>query len=187
MGRRLRPERPQEAGDQSGDPLPTTTKPIGRPTNYRPEYDQRVVDLGAQGYSIAEIIADIAAGSYETIDRWKKTRRSFYEAMIRARQLSLAWWERTGRENAGNRDFNSNLYRIIMMARFGADGYRERAIVEHVEGEAGLDLGKLEPAQREVLAQLLEAAKIQPSQDLPKPASEPAEPVKMADLSGSVH
>jgi hypothetical protein len=42
--------------------------------------------------------------------------------MTRARDLALAWWERKGLENTGNRDFNSNLYRIIMMARFGQDG-----------------------------------------------------------------
>src|SRR5262245_35566329 len=109
--------RPATADEPSGDSKPV--RKIGRPTNYSPEYCQRVVDLGSQGYSLAMIIADIGAGSRETIDNWKKRHPEFLDAMTRARDLALAWWERKGLENTGNRDFNSNLYRIIMMARFG--------------------------------------------------------------------
>ena len=54
---------------RAGDPTETTdTKPkIGRPTNYKPEYCDRVVELGAKGYSQAMIIADIGAGSRVSI------------------------------------------------------------------------------------------------------------------------
>jgi hypothetical protein len=138
------------------------TKPIrkmGRPTNYRPEYCQRVVDLGDQGYSLAMIIADIGAGSRETIDNWKKAHPEFLDSMTRARDLALAWWERKGLENAGNRDFNSNLYRIIMMARFGQDGYREKQVIETVQGASGVDVSLLSSEERETLAALLEKAK----------------------------
>jgi hypothetical protein len=148
---------------RAGDPTENTdTKPkIGRPTNYRPEYCDRVVELGAKGYSQAMIIADIGAGSRETINNWKKAHPTFLDAMIRARDLGLAWWERQGIENLGNRDYNANLYRIIMMARFGQDGYREKQVVETVQGPSGVDLRQLTAAERETLEALLIKAKVQ--------------------------
>jgi transposase len=133
---------------------------VGRPTNYKPEYCDRVVELGAKGYSLAMIIADIGAGSRETIDNWKKRHPEFLDAMTCARDLALAWWERVGLENTGNRDFNSNLYRVIMMARFGQDGYREKQVIETVQGGSGIDLKQLSPAERETLAVLLSKARI---------------------------
>jgi hypothetical protein len=78
--------------------------------------------------------------------------------MTRARDLALAWWERKGLENTGNRDFNSNLYRIIMMARFGQDGYREKQVIETVQGAPGVDLSLLSPEEREALAAMLRKA-----------------------------
>ena len=140
------------------------------------------------------IIADIGAGSRETIDNWKKRHPEFLDAMTRARDLALAWWERKGLENAGNRDFNSNLYRIIMMARFGQDGYREKQVVETVQGGSGIDVGQLTPAEREVLAALLQKATIgQPQRSSPgssalPESNKPAEngPGR-ADPQGSVH
>jgi hypothetical protein len=151
-------------------------KPIGRPSNYKPEFCQRAVELGAKGYSKAMIIADIGAGSYETVDSWINAVPAFLEAMQRARALALAYWEWMGLENAGNRDFNSNLYRIVMMARFGVDGYREKQIVEHIQGESGVDLSLLSPEEREKLAVLLEKAKTEAAPDS-----------KPAPLAGSVH
>jgi hypothetical protein len=150
---------------KAGDPV--TTHKIGRPTNYKPEYCDRVVELGAKGYSQAMIIADIGAGSRETISNWKKAHPAFLDAMIRARDLALAWWERQGIENLGNRDYNANLYRIIMMARFGQDGYREKQVVETVQGGSGVDLRQLTPAERETLAALLIKAKIQQPEQPP--------------------
>ena len=94
--------------------------------------------------------------------------------MTRARDLALAWWERKGLENTGNRDFNSNLYRIIMMARFGQEGYREKQIIETVQGAPGVDLSLLSPEEREQLAVLLQRAK-------PKPAAESSPVIARTD------
>ena len=149
--------KPLEKPDKpAGDSKPI--RKVGRPTNYRPEYCERVVELGSQGYSVAMIIADIGAGSRQTISEWMKAHREFGDAMTRARDLALAWWERKGLENTGNRDFNSNLYRIIMMARFGQDGYREKQIIETVQGAPCADLRQLSPEEREQLAVLLRKA-----------------------------
>ena len=93
--------------------------------------------------------------------------------------LVLAWWERQGVENIGNRDYNANLYRVIMMARFGQDGYREKQLIETVQGGSGVDLSQLTAAERESLAALLQKAKLQtvattslPQTDQPRRSSQ---------------
>jgi transposase len=178
----------EKAGDPSGD-TPTKGK-IGRPTLYKPEYCDRAVELGAKGYSQAMIIADIGAGSRETIDNWKKRHPDFLGAMTRARDLARAWWERIGLENAGNRDFNSNLYRVIMMARFGQDGYREKQVIETVQVASGTDLRQLSSEEREQLAALLQKAKTPPTPDTALPTrTDPAADVRpdAQGSRGSVH
>ena len=57
-----------------------------------------MLELGAQGYSKAQIAAAITNGWYEQIDHWCRAFPSFAEAMVRARVLSLAWWEDLGQE-----------------------------------------------------------------------------------------
>ena len=90
------------------DKPPGDAKPIpkiGRPTNYKPEYCQRAIDLGNQGYSLAMIIADIGAGSRQTIENWKKAHPEFLDAITRAHELALAYWERLGLANTGEPRF----------------------------------------------------------------------------------
>jgi hypothetical protein len=165
----------------TGDTRPIAK--VGRPTNYKPEYCQRVLDLGNQGYSLAMIIAEIGAGSRQTIENWKEAHPEFFDAITRARELALAYWERLGLANTGNRDFNSNLYRIIMAARFAADGYRERQVIEQQAAPSGVDFSQLSSEEREQLAVLLTKAKV------PQPGGGPgeAEPSKPAGLRGPVH
>lgn len=159
---------------------------IGRPTNYRPEYADRVIELGTLGWSKAMIAAEIAGGSYEQIDRWEKANPPFREAMVRARQLALAWFEQAGQRGIDSRDFNSNLYRIVMAGRFPAE-YRDSKIVEHIQAPADLDLGKLTPEERTGLATLLGKAKRTPeaaeAESLPvsPPSSPGSEPKPLAD------
>ena len=178
---------------EKADKPPGDIKPIrkiGRPTNYKPEYCDRVVELGAKGYSQAMIIADIGAGSRETIDNWKKAHPEFLDAMTRARDLALAWWERKGLENTGNRDFNSNLYRVIMMARFGQDGYREKQVIETVRASRSSTWRSSARTEREALALLLSKAKIaEPAvpQALPKTVKPIDDTPGTADPGRSVH
>jgi hypothetical protein len=177
----------------SGDTMPV--RKIGRPSNYKAEHCQRAIDLGSQGYSLAMIISDIGAGSRQTIENWKKAHPEFLDAITRARELSLAYWEQLGLANTGNRDFNSNLYRVIMAARFAADGYREKQVIEQQVAPSGVDVSRLTPEEQEQLAALLMKTKIppQPAAQLPPttaglPESETiAEPPKPPGLRGPIH
>jgi hypothetical protein len=175
-----------------GKPVPK----IGRPTNYKPEYCQRVLDLGNQGYSLAMIIADIGAGSRQTIENWKKAHPEFLDAITRAHELALAHWERLGLANTGNREFNSNLYRIIMAARFAADGYREKQVIEQQVTPSGVDLSRLTDEEREQLAALIMKIRVpqQPAAQRPPTTTRglseseaAAAPPKPAGLRGPIH
>jgi hypothetical protein len=71
--------------------------------------------------------------------------------MLRACELSLAYWEGLARNQVGNRDFNSNLYRIAMLGRFSAEYRESKVVVEHQQ-PSGVDLSQLSSEQREQLA-----------------------------------
>jgi hypothetical protein len=121
---------------------------------------------------------------------------AFRESMLRARDLSLSYWEKLARENAGNRDFNSNLYRIAMLGRFSAE-YRESRIVVEKAPEAPVDLSKLNAEEREQLASLLRKAKVtdEPSapithgvvSTLSKSAEQAENGSETAEISHSTH
>ena len=168
----------------AGDTKPRR-KP-GRPTTYDPSYIELVLDLGRKGYSKAEIAAEITNGSYEQLDRWGRAQPEFREAMIRARELSLAYWEGLARSQVGNRDFNSNLYRIAMLGRFSAE-YREGKVVVEHQQPSGVDLSKLSPEEREQLEALLKKAMIRTSPGLPDSEKPVEDKPQTADSRGSVH
>jgi hypothetical protein len=176
--------KPREKPDKPGG----DSKPIripGRPTTYEPSYIDLVLNLGRKGYSKAEIAAELTSGSYEQLDRWSRAVPEFRDAMLRARELSLAYWEGLARNQVGNRDFNSNLYRIAMLGRFSAEYRESKVVVEHQQ-PSGVDLSQLSPEEREALAALLSKAK--PQTAAATSAAGQQADTKAAQVSrGSVH
>jgi hypothetical protein len=57
---------------------------FGRPTEYRPEYCQLVIDYMAQGYSLTAFAGHIRQ-SRETVYRWTQAHSDFSDAVSRAR------------------------------------------------------------------------------------------------------
>ena len=110
----------------------------GRPTAYDPAFCERVVEFGRQGYSKAMMAAELEVVR-QTLDNWARTYPEFLDAMTRARDYSLAWWERQGLEGIWSRDFNANAYRLQMMNRFPAD-WRDTHQVEFRGAVAKLNL-----------------------------------------------
>jgi hypothetical protein len=106
----------------------TEKRPVGRPTKYKEEFCERVIELGKQGYSKAMIAAtlDIAR---ETLDEWIDSKPEFSDAMKIAITQSQFWWEKTAQENLKNNQFNSPLWSKSMPARFPKD-YSDRSKVE---------------------------------------------------------
>lgn len=112
----------------------------GRPTSYRPEYCERVIEMGEQGYSVVEMAAELGVNRSSLEAEWPEKHPSFSEAFTQARQKSQAWWERQGRENVvmepGKGTFNASMWSRSMAARFPRD-WRESKDVQLTGKDGG--------------------------------------------------
>jgi len=91
----------------------------------------RIKELGAEGYSVAEMAADIGV-TRKTMYQWAEEKPEFSDAFTRAKELSLSWWEAQARIGLYNRDgvsLNASLWSRSMAARFPADYTEKRDIV----------------------------------------------------------
>jgi hypothetical protein len=127
--------------------------PGGRPPKYEEVMCQQVLDLGAQGCGRAEIAAELDI-SRQTLYRWEHEYPEFCDALSRAHDLSLAWWEKQGRKNLSAKDFNAGLYKQCMSGRFPAEPYRER--VEHT----GRDGGAIETKTEATVTTILDTSRL---------------------------
>ena len=106
--------------------------PAGRPTDYRPEYCDAVIEYGRMGKSLAWMAAELGVAK-STLQLWEKDIPEFSVAMTQARVLSQRWWEDAGQDNMlmspGQGTFNASVWSRSMAARFPED-WRENKGVE---------------------------------------------------------
>ena len=108
---------------------------VGRPSNYRQEHCDRAVELGKEGKSKAQIAASLGCVR-QTLDNWAEKYPQFLDALTRARDLSLSWWEDQGQKGIWSREFNANAFKLQVMNRF-PDDYRDKTSVEHTGKDGG--------------------------------------------------
>lgn len=106
--------------------------PGGRPTIYDPAFCDRVIQMGREGYSRAQMASELEVSKF-SLQEWEKVHPEFSVALTRAMTHAQAWWERKGQENLvespmGNR-INPGLYSRSMAARF-PDDWREKTATE---------------------------------------------------------
>lgn len=99
-------------------------KKVGRPTDYDPEMCERVVALGREGASRAEVCYELGI-CFKTFRNWEEAHPEFLQATTQARQLSQGWWEKQGRKGIWSREFNSSAYSLQVRNRF-PDDWRDR-------------------------------------------------------------
>jgi hypothetical protein len=115
---------------------------MGRPTDYRAEYCERVVELMSEGWSKAEVAAEMCR-SYQTFLNWQQAHPEFLEAVKLGEKASQAWWERLGREGAaGSKPVNPTLYIFNMKNRFRSEWNDKTEVAQTVEHSGAV---KLEP------------------------------------------
>lgn len=110
---------------------------MARPTVYKPEYCDLVVDLGRQGKSVVQMACAIDVVR-STLYEWCKDHPEFSDAFTRAKQLSQDWWENQAQCGLTADRFNAQLWSRSMAARFPED-YQERKGVE-LSGPGGADI-----------------------------------------------
>ena len=87
-----------------------------------PDWSTMVNDMYEEGASDVEIKAYISTlrGSFsnDLWYRWMDEEPEFSETIKNGRLQSEAWWQRNGREELRNRDFNATLWFMNMRNRF---------------------------------------------------------------------
>lgn len=110
---------------------------MARPTVYKPEFCETVIELGRQGKSVVQMACAIDVVR-STLYEWCKDHPEFSDAFTRAKQLSQDWWETQAQCGLTADRFNAQLWSRSMAARFPED-YQERKGVE-LSGPGGSDI-----------------------------------------------
>jgi transposase-like protein len=140
-------------------------RPVGRPSKYKPEFCERMLEMAAEGCGMAEYAAEFGIDRTTLFD-WAASHEDFSTALTRAKIIEQSWWEREARLNVKNKDFNANLWYRCAASRFRED-YTERKSTEvsgpnggaiKTESAVRLDTRALDPEQREALKIALQTA-----------------------------
>jgi len=108
---------------------------FGRPTKYKPEFCQIVIDVMSKGGSKTEVCAALSI-HYQTFLDWQTEGNPMYnpyfsDAVKGGETLSQAWWEGAGRKGImGEMEFNATLYQFNMKNRFKEDWRDKQEIVQ---------------------------------------------------------
>ena len=131
----------------------------GRPSDYDPAYCDRVIELGKDGASVAEMAFEIGT-TKQTMHAWAAAHPEFLDAFTRGKLASQVWWERKGKTNLENTSFKDGMWSRSMAARF-PDDWREIKGTEltgkdggPVETKATIDASKLTDEQLRALASI---------------------------------
>lgn len=133
-------------------------RPVGRPSKYKPEYCEQILELGKQGKSIAQMASFFDVDKASIFD-WAAAHEEFSTALARAKAHSQTWWEDKAQAHLGSRDFNAQLWLKSVASRFRED-YTEKQVTEvsgpggapmQVESVAKIDATALDADQREAL------------------------------------
>lgn len=80
---------------------PSSPAPKGRPTKYKPEYCDMLVEHMSEGYSY-ESFAAVIKVNVDSLYEWEKVNAAFSEAKKSAWGQNLLFWERKGIEGLYN-------------------------------------------------------------------------------------
>jgi hypothetical protein len=117
--------------------------------------------MGKQGMSLVEMASELNVSRANLYD-WAEQNPEFSACLIRAREESQAWWERTGRLGVfkGDNEIDSNLWFRNVTKRFRQDWGEQRQIEvdsgEMIEAKPiPIEADRLSPEKRELLKELL--------------------------------
>jgi len=100
---------------------------MGRPSKYREEFCERVIELGQGGASVVEMAHALGVVK-QTLYDWEKEHPAFLDALTRAREASQVWWEAAGRIGLTADKFNASVWSRSMAARFPNDWSEKRLL-----------------------------------------------------------
>lgn len=116
---------------------------LGRPTKYRPEMCEQVIEWGKLGKSRAWMCSRLDIGT-TTLAVWEQKHDAFREALTRAEMHAQAHWEDLGHDNITAQTFQSSVWSRSMAARFPKT-WRETSRQEQTGPDGGpIQVSKVE-------------------------------------------
>ena len=79
---------------------------------------KKIIELMSEGASLCEAAAELGICK-DGIDEWKEQIPEFSKALKKGKLLSQVWWEKQGRLNLTNKNFNYTLWYANMKNRYG--------------------------------------------------------------------
>ena len=116
--------------------------PTAVPSRYRPEYCEKVIELGREGKSKSYMTAALGINK-NTLAKWADQNPEFAEALDIALLLSQQWWEDAGQNGMLGRSIDAAIWSRSMSARFREDWADTRRVET-----TGKDGGPLEVSNR---------------------------------------
>lgn len=105
----------------------------GRPSKYKPEYCEAIVEHMKGGASATSFAASIGV-SRSTITEWASEHPEFSAAVTRGKAMCAAWWETLARKNAETGKGNATLT-VFGLKNMAPDDWAER--IEHTGAGGG--------------------------------------------------
>jgi len=129
--------------------------PHGRPSLYREEYDELLIQHMEKGYSF-ESFAGVIGVCWDTLHEWVKVHPSFSEAKNLGKAKALKWWEGILRGGAGGRIAGYNATSVIFALKNKAPQvWRDRVKIDADLNITGSTFEKMDDEQK---AKILKAA-----------------------------
>lgn len=91
--------------------------PAGRPTKYKKEYCQRIVDAMSEGKSVLQFCAEQGV-SKSSVYLWAQQHDEFSDALSRGKELGEAYWEGELQKMMYSREANAPLVKLYFANRF---------------------------------------------------------------------
>lgn len=101
----------------------------GRPTDYKPEYCQMLIDHMAEGFSF-ESFAAVVKVNRDTLYNWVAIHPDFSDAKKAGFDESRLTWEKIGRDIAKKGEGNATAFIFNMKNRFRED-WNDKQTIEH--------------------------------------------------------
>lgn len=106
--------------------------PAGRPTKYRKEYCEAVVEHMKDGASLTSFAAEVGVAR-STINEWMEQFPEFSEAATRGKSACAAWWERVNRQLAETGKGNATAC-VFGLKNMAAEDWQEKQEIKHSGG-----------------------------------------------------
>lgn len=128
----------------------------GRPSKYDPAFCEKVIAVGADGGTLAEM-ADAIDIDRSTLNAWVEKHPEFSRAVKAGLGKAQAWWEKNGRiaTFGGKEGFNATSFIFNMKNRF-PDDWKDKRETEH---SGGFKVTKVEEATDEELDAIIAAGR----------------------------